>query len=112
MDDLEEVEIEARSLADGTARRTTIWVVVDDNEVYVRSLRGNAGRWYQKLQGSPVTVLYAGDRRIPLRAVLADDPQTISRVTDAYHRKYGQSPYLDGVLHDGALRTTTRLEPA
>ncbi len=48
----EEIEIETRSPT-GRTRRTTIWVIVDDNDVYVRSVHGGNGRWYQNITAKP-----------------------------------------------------------
>ena len=48
LDETEEVYIETRRDADSPEHRTIIWVVVVGGEVFVRSVRGPKGRWYQR----------------------------------------------------------------
>ncbi|MGH8914754.1 MAG: DUF2255 family protein, partial [Acidimicrobiia bacterium] len=43
--------------------RTVIWVVVDDDDVFVRSVRGELGRWYQRALADPEVTLGTGDSR-------------------------------------------------
>jgi hypothetical protein len=40
---MEEIELETHSSA-GRTQRTIVWVVVEDHDVYVRSVRGQQGR--------------------------------------------------------------------
>jgi hypothetical protein len=109
----DEVQIEPRSPT-GPGSPVTIWIVVVDNDVYVRSYRGPRGRWYQALLAHPEGVLHAGEREIPFRAVHVEDPQTIARVSEAYQRKYERkwpTETAEMLLGD-VLPTTLRLEPA
>jgi hypothetical protein len=111
LDQTDEVQIRPR-LAD---RPVTIWVVVlDGQDVYVRSYRGLKGRWFQALLNEPHGVLLVGRREIPVRAVPVDDAQTIARVSEAYQRKYGHRwpTETDEMLRHEVLATTLRLEPA
>ena len=64
-----EVEIETSRSPGATAHRTTIWAVVDDGEVYVRSWLGDSGRWYQEVLANPDAVLHAGGEEFPVRAI-------------------------------------------
>jgi Uncharacterized protein conserved in bacteria (DUF2255) len=48
---VEEVDIETTRGAGAPVHRTTIWAVIGDGEVYVRSLNGEDGR--EKYAGSP-----------------------------------------------------------
>jgi len=58
--DLREVAIRTEKHPDGAV---VIWVVVADDEVFVRSWRGAEGRWYRDLAaGGPATLEYAGRR--------------------------------------------------
>lgn len=59
----EEIDIETRS-ATGTTHRTTIWVVVVDNNVYVRSVRGRSGRWYREITSNPQGAIYVDGWRL------------------------------------------------
>lgn len=88
-----------------------IWVVVADNEVFVRSVRGPKGRWYRDLAvGGPATLEFAG-RRLPVQANPVSDPAAIARTSQEYLRKYQPSPYAESMVRPEVLSTTLRLEP-
>lgn len=98
---------------DGAKRRTRIWVVVDDNKVYVRSVRGERGHWYQSTRGRPDEVaLVAGEQVIPVRVVPAADADSVARCSAALERKYGRSrASFQSMVQPSTLETTLRLEP-
>jgi hypothetical protein len=88
-----------------------IWVVVDDGDVFVRSVRGGRGRWYRDLAaGGPAELEFAG-RRLEVEAVPAADPAAIARASREYLRKYRQSPYAQSIVKSETLAATLRLEP-
>jgi hypothetical protein len=108
--EVEEIDIETR--ADDSATRTTIWVVTVGDVVYVRSVRGSRGQWYQRLLAQPDAFIYVENRRVRLRAHHVDDEQTIARVSDEYAGKYASSPYMPPMLEPETLPTTLQLDPA
>jgi hypothetical protein len=110
LEHVREVQIETRRAADAPARRTTIWSVVEHGEVYVRSLRGGAGRWYREVVANPSAVLHVGDESVEVDAVAAADAKSIDRANAGYRRKYADSPYLGAMTADEILDTTLRLE--
>jgi hypothetical protein len=110
LETVEEVDIETRS-ATGEVHRTTIWPVVDGGDVYVRSLKGSAGRWYGELMAGPDAVLHVEGEAVPVRAVPAPDVESIGRANAGYQRKYADSPYLGTMTREEILGTTIRLEP-
>lgn len=88
-----------------------IWVVVADDEVFVRSVRGNKGRWYRDLAtGGSATLEFAG-RRLGVQAFPENDANAIARVSREYLTKYQPSPYAPAVVRAEVLPTTLRLEP-
>jgi hypothetical protein len=88
-----------------------IWVVVADEEVFVRSVRGGKGRWYRDLAaGGPATLEFAG-RRLAVQAIPVSDPAAVARASDEYLRKYQPSPYAQAMVRSEVLPTTLRLEP-
>ncbi len=102
-------EVEIETWAGDKRYHTVIWVVVDDGEIFVRSVRGAAGKWYQRTLRSPQVTLRRGSTRISCRAVQATDPVSIERVSSALRRKYrGRS--LDAMLMPETLGTTLRLD--
>lgn len=44
----QEIHLETHS-STGQTHRTIVWVVVEGHDVYVRSVRGSNGRWYQEI---------------------------------------------------------------
>ena len=111
LDSVREIEIETRAAEAGPAHRTTIWVVVENGEAYVRSYRGAAGRWYRELTANPAAVLNADGESIPVRALPAADAESVDRASAGYRRKYARDPDLASMLRDEILPTTLRLEP-
>ena len=110
LDAAEEVKIETRA-ADGREHRTIIWVMVDGTDVYVRSVRGAAGRWYRELVASGEGALHVDPRRIAFRAVPAVDQRSIAACNEALRRKYEKIPGYDPMLEPHTLETTLRLLP-
>lgn len=113
LEETEEVQIETAA-DDRRRHRTTIWLVVDDGMLYVRSVRGPAGRWYRELTAHPDGVLHAAGLRLPVHAVAAADPATVGAVSEAYRRKYERKWPREtaSMLREPTLPTTLRLEPA
>ena len=114
LDETEEVRIETRRDEDSPEHRTIIWVVVTGGEVFVRSVRGPKGRWYQEISSYPEGALHAGDTRIPVRAASATDESTVEAVSDAIRSKYQQSSpaSTEAMLRPETLPTTLKLSPA
>lgn len=110
LDSTKEVHIETHE--GSRTFRTIIWVMVDESEVFVRSVRGEEGKWYQRAQADPNVALLAGTDRIPAVAVLAPDPESVERVNRALRDKYSPGGSLDAMLRPEVLGTTMRLDPA
>jgi hypothetical protein len=88
-----------------------IWVVVADDQLLVRSVRGTKGRWYRDLAaGGPATLEFAG-RRLAVQALPERDPGAVDRTSQEYLRKYRPSPYAQAMVKSEVLPTTLRLEP-
>ena len=88
-----------------------IWVVVADDEVFVRSFRGTKGRWYRDLAaGGPATLEFAG-QRLAVQAIPANDPAAVDRASREFLRKYRPSSYAQEMVQPEILSTTLRLEP-
>jgi len=110
LDRTKEVDVETRNAA-GMEHRVPIWVVVDGNDVFVRSWRGSQAGWYRRILARD-GALVAGTRRIPVRAVRAIDADSVRRTSDGFKRKYPKSKSTPAMLRDEILDTTIRLEPA
>ena len=112
IDSAREVEIETRRGEGAPVHRTIIWAVVDDGEVFVRSLRGPSGRWYRELMLDPdAAVLHTQHEEFPVQAVPANDPDSVERASEALRRKYSDSRSLASMLAGDVLDTTVKLEP-
>jgi len=88
-----------------------IWVVVADDEVFVRSVYGTRGRWYRDLAAGGPAMLEFGGRRLAVQAVPESGVGAINRASDEYLRKYQPSPYAQAMVKPEVLPTTLRLEP-
>jgi hypothetical protein len=111
MDATREVEIEA-SRADGSTHRVVVWIVVDGEDVFVRSEFGEGGLWYRLLRRRPAGTLHVGDEAFPVTAIAAGDPDSIARCSAALSRKYRTSrASLAAMLRPEILESTLRLAP-
>ena len=88
-----------------------IWVVVADDEVFVRSWRGAKGRWYQDLATAGSARLEFAGRRIEVQAFPASDDASIARASAEFLRKYQPSSHAREMVRSETLSTTLRLEP-
>lgn len=105
--DLQEVAIRTEKHPKGAV---VIWVVVAEDEVFVRSWRGTEGRWYRDLvEGGPATLEFAG-RRLAAQAIPASDPAVVARVSREFLRKYQPSSHAQEMVRSEIFPTTLRLE--
>jgi hypothetical protein len=87
-----------------------IWIVVADDEVFVRSWLGARGRWYRDLAaGGPATLEFVG-RRLEVQAFPAGDAASVARASAEFLRKYQPSPHAPEMVRSEILSTTLRLE--
>jgi hypothetical protein len=107
----QEIEIETRSPS-GAVHQATVWPLVRDGVVYLRSYKGPAGRWYRDILDDPSITLSGDGFRIEGRAAVADDPESIDACSEALREKYPESHSLAAMLVDDVLPTTVRIEPA
>lgn len=106
-----EIRIETHS-ATGQTHRTIIWVVVVDLEVYVRSVRGRNGRWYQEIVANPHGAVLVDGQRLAVHAVPVSDEAAIARVSNEILRKYRGNSSANSMVRPHTLQTTLLLEPA
>ena len=109
-----EIEIET-TRKNGETSRAIIWVVVDGDDVFVRSEYGDDGWWYRHLKVRPDAVVHVRGQDaapIPVRAVIADDPDSIERCSLAIRSKYGSGRSVDMMIRPEVLHATVRLDPA
>jgi hypothetical protein len=107
----EEVEIETQG-PDGPVHRTIIWVVVDGDDTFVRSVFGERGRWFREASANSAVALHVDGRRLPATAIPATDPDTIERINGALRVKYTGIEGFDSMFDPINLSTNFRLEPA
>ncbi len=86
---------------DGAPRATTVWLLVQDGEAYLRTggttWGGNVGR-------DPEIALRTGDQEIPVRAEILTDPATRERVANGFREKYGFMDRVAGLFRFGDTR--------
>ena len=111
LDASEEIRIETTA-PDGGFHRTIIWVVVDGQDAFVRSVNGSTARWYRESRAHPAVTIHVDGQALAAIAEPATDPDSVRRTSDALVRKYtGHSVDLDAMLAPGILDTTLRLAP-
>ncbi|MGO9752108.1 MAG: DUF2255 family protein [Solirubrobacteraceae bacterium] len=107
----DELVIAARQ-ADGTLRPSTpIWVVRVGDNLYIRSWRGPAGRWFRAVQDARAGHMRAGG--VEKDVVLFDAEKSVDDAIDAaYEEKYARYPsYVKPMVSTGARATILKLLP-
>lgn len=110
IDRAQEVDLETQP-PDGEPHRVTLWAVVDDDDVFVRSWKGEDARWYREAQANPAVALHVDGQRIAATAIPATDPDSIERTSSGFRRKYAGDPAAEQMCADDILETTLRIEP-
>lgn len=107
----DEIDIETQRDAKSPLHRTTIWIVPTEDGVYVRSVKGKKGRWYQEAIANPRVTVRVGRRKVPARVEPERNSSVIREVTDAYLEKYGERwpDETKPMLAPSVLPTTLRL---
>ncbi len=113
LDRVREVQVETTSLDAADTHRTVIWIMTAGDQAFVRSVRGDAGRWYREARRRPAVTLHAAGAAIPVTLVMADDPVSIQLVSEAITAKYRRlSPESTAsMLRPHTLPTTMRVDP-
>jgi hypothetical protein len=108
-----EKEVEIETLRpDGSAQRTIIWTLVDGDDVFVRSWKGDRGYWYQAAtQPDAHVALVVEGRSVAVSVHDASDPESVARCSRQLELKYPGNDSLAGMLRPSILGTTLRLEP-
>lgn len=112
LEDAKLIQIETKRRS-GRPRLTIIWVVVEGGEVFVRSVRGKSGRWYQAAVRDGEAVVHVDGSAVPVTVHEAADDDSVRRCTEALTQKYRTSrASLASMVRDDILDTTLRIEPA
>jgi hypothetical protein len=109
--DADELHIAPRR-KDGTLRPAVpIWVVRVGDELYVRSWRGDGGRWYRAARACRDGQVSAGGVSKDV-ALLAAGDEVNDAVDAAFREKYGRyTGYVEPMVALQARATTLRLVP-
>jgi hypothetical protein len=110
LDVAREVRVETHA-STGDVHSTIVWVVVDQNEVFLRSVRGERGRWYREALATQQVTLDDEGRRLEAVVIPVDDAESIRRVDEALARKYANDEGYDTMFTPEAKEATVRLEP-
>ena len=96
---------------DGSLRKPVIvWHVVVDGAVYVRSVRGDEGKWYQGVSERMEGAISWGGQTRDVRYIRDADHD--AAIDDAYFAKYGRGSSSQAITSAVAASTTLRVEPA
>lgn len=109
--DAQEIQI-APENDDGTPRRpTTIWIVRNGDDLFVRSANGPEGRWYRTAAGTRRGRITAAGLTRDVTFTDATDPAVNDQIDAAYLAKYGSTPWAEPMTRPGPRDTTFRLTP-
>jgi hypothetical protein len=107
---VKEIEMRTRR-TDGSWSSRPIWVVVVDQDAYVRSYLGPRGDWYRRARAEGSAEIQVGADIVPVGLAAVEDDILNQRVSVAYRDKYGKdSPGpTEAMVADEARDTTMRL---
>jgi len=108
----EELEI-APLRHDGTLRNAVpIWVVRVNNDLYVRSYKGQNGAWFRAAQASHAGRIRAGGVEKDVAFGEETEPSINDQIDAAYRTKYGRYPqYVAPMVTTETRATTLKLVP-
>jgi len=94
-------------------QRIPIWIVVDGDQVYVRSVKGPDGKWYQALAAGRPFTLHGDGGEWSVAGAHVTDSSEIERVSEAFRRKYLKRwrASTEAMLRPETLPTTMRIAP-
>jgi hypothetical protein len=92
--DVETVDIVTHD-EDGEARETTIWLVVHQDQGYIRT---GGTRWGANIRRDPDLLLRAGGEEFALRTALLPQGPEYDAITAAFRTKYGFEDALIGLV--------------
>ena len=110
--DTEEVQIASVRRDGKLGRPVTTWVIRQDDDLYVRSVRGRSGHWFRGVQERHEGRIRAG--RVQKDVTFVDGDDAIGDQIDAvYRNKYRRytGPILNSVLTPAARAATLKIVP-
>lgn len=105
-----EVRIETQNKK-GEVHSTIVWIVVDGEDVFVRSVRGERGRWWREAMAERHVTIDDSGRRLEGVLVPVSDDASIARVDAALTRKYADDEGYDSMMDEESRQTTALVEP-
>jgi hypothetical protein len=95
---------------DGSLRKLVIvWHVVVDGDLFVRSVRGDEGKWYQGVKERMEGAISWGGQTRDVRYIRDSDHD--AAIDEAYFAKYGKGSSSQAITNAVATATTLRVEP-
>ncbi|GLZ08102.1 hypothetical protein Acsp03_55680 [Actinomadura sp. NBRC 104412] len=107
-------ELQVAPMSDGGPRRpTTIWVVRNGDDLYIRSYRGPEGVWYRAAKATRRGHIRAGGVDKDVVFTEESDGDLMDSIDRAYRSKYGKYPrqYVDPMVAPEARACTMKLVP-
>jgi len=83
---------------DGDERVTTIWLLVQDGNGYIRTSRRSS--WGDNVERNPAIGLRIDARDYELRAVFIEDEAVREKIVAGFEEKYGSNPILNWIRGD------------
>ena len=92
--------------------RVPVWVVVADEQVFVRSWAGSESKWFRRVLADAAQAIDVGGRQIDVTFDPVAD-QHEAAIAAGYRAKYGRSgeSYIAAMIAPKAVEATVRLSP-
>ena len=111
MNKTNEIQISPKK-SNGTLKEpTTIWMVRNDDNLYVRAWRGLKSKWYGAAKQSHEGNIRIKGKEIAVRFEEEDDEKTNQAINDAYLKKYGKNQYSKTMIGPEQQKTTLKVLP-
>ncbi|MRX44581.1 DUF2255 family protein [Agromyces kandeliae] len=104
-----EIRVAGRRTDGSLPTPTTVWGVVVDGALYLRSYKGPDGRWYRAARRHDEGAITWGGRTIDVSFV--PDASKDAEIDAAYLAKYGNGSATQAMITSPATETTLRVEP-
>lgn len=95
-------------------KRTTVWVVRADDQLYVRPYFGSGSRWYAAAIQDPRGQVHADGTSYDVTFAVLGDAAPNDAIDEAYKAKYGyggEAQYVPPMIAAGPRAATVRLDP-
>ena len=86
-----EIHIRVIGRKSGRTISIPVWVVLEDDELYLLPVQGSDTQWYKNVLKNPSLKIKAGGTEAEFKAIPVTDHKQVSLVVEKFRGKYGAS---------------------